>query len=148
MSTIFDMEFSMTDLTYREKWLYVCLLTDAVVVVALFIYLRVSPSDQWHVSIAIALGLGVRSIGLHIGSWLTDRSSNDHVTDERDNLISSRGTLMAYTVLGMGMFFIFILYCADPELTATQIVKGLFAIHVLSNIARSVTQLRLQLRQL
>jgi hypothetical protein len=138
MSNIFDMENSMSRLSFQEKMLYAQLLGLVVVVVFYAHYLVHQPPGQ-HWFHAVILGLILLFAAFRM---LLRRRSGNTVQDERDRSIAAIGTRWSNVILWVGLVAMLVMYWDHGGLHSKDLMVGIiFHLLVLAASARIVREL-------
>jgi hypothetical protein len=143
MSNIFDTEAIMPSLTYQEKSLYGALVADLIVYVPYFVFVAGNATLNRIVGTIVALI--VLQIVLQTVIAITTRS---RLTDERDRLVEAHGFRAGYFALVTGVLAALALLWAhavlgfvNPDHAAIHFINVLFAVLVLAELVKIVTQL-------
>jgi hypothetical protein len=143
MSNIFDMENAMPSLTYQEKSLYATLAANLIVYVPyFFVASRHATLNQ---IVGTITALIVLQIVLQAIIAIFSRS---RLTDERDRQIEARGYRAGYFALVTGVLVALALLWVhamlgfiNPNHAAIHFINVLFAVLVLAELIKTVTQL-------
>ena len=142
MSDIFDMERTMPSLTFQEKSLYGSLAAEVLVYGAYFVHNHHTTAN--HVA---GLIFGIIVLQIIIQSIIAIVTRN-RLTDERDRLIAFRGYRAGYFALVTGILSALTLLWAhavagliNPNHAAIHFINVLFAVLVLAELVKTITQL-------
>jgi hypothetical protein len=145
MSNIFDMEeLVIPSLTYQEKSLCGTLAADLIVYVPYFLYVA-----HHHTTLSRIVGTVATIVIVQIvlQTFIAIFSRN-RITDERDRLIAARGYCAGYFALVAGILGALTLLwehaiagIIDPSHAAIHFINVLFAVLVLAELVKTVTQL-------
>ena len=136
----------MPSLTYQEKSLYGTLAADLVVYVPYFIYVAQHPFTA---TLSRIVGTIVAIIFVQIIlQTIIAVASRSRLTDERDRIIAARGYRAGYFALVTGILAALALLWAhavagliDPNHAAIHFLNVLFAVLVLAELVKTITQL-------
>jgi hypothetical protein len=136
----------MPSLTYQEKSLYGTLAADLLVYVPYFIYVAQHPFTA---TLSRIVGTIVAIIVVQIVlQTIVAIFSRSRLTDERDRIIAARGYRAGYFALVTGTLAgIALLWghaiagLIDPNHAAIHFINVLFAVLVLAELAKTITQL-------
>jgi len=144
MSNIFDMERTMPSLTFQEKSLYGSLAAELIVYVPYFVYV---PRHHATLGGIIATIVAITVVQIVVQSTIAIFSRN-RLTDERDRLIAFRGYRAGYFALVTGILAALTLLWAhavagliNPNHAAIHFINVLFAVLVLAELVKTITQL-------
>ncbi len=136
----------MSGLTYQEKSLYGTLAADLLVYVPYFIYVAQHPFTAT-LSRIVGTIVAITVVQIVLQSILAI-ASRSRLTDERDRLIASRGYRAGYFALASGIIAAIALLwihamlgLIDPNHAAIHFINVLFAVLVLAEMVKTITQL-------
>jgi hypothetical protein len=134
----------MPTLAYQEKSLYGSLAANLIVYVPYFVYVFHRPNSLARI-VGAVFTIIVLQIVLQI---IIAIFSRNRITDERDRQIESRGYRAGYFALVTGILGALTLLWAhavagfiDPTHAAIHFINILFAVLVLAELVKTVTQL-------
>jgi hypothetical protein len=137
MSNIFDMENSMSRLSFQEKMLYAQLVGLAVVVAFYLHFLNNTPPGH-HFFHAVVLVVILLFASFRM---LLRRGSGNTVQDERDRQIAAIGTRWSNFILWVGLVVILVMYWDHGGLGKGLMIGIIFHLLLLAGLARIAREL-------
>jgi hypothetical protein len=137
MSNIFDMENSMSRLSFQEKMLYaqlVCL----IVLVGFYLHFLNNTPPGHHFFHAVLLGVLLLFASFRL---LMRRGSGNVVQDERDRQIAAIGTRWSNMILWLGLVVILAMYWDHGGVGKDLVIGLIFHLLILAGLARIVREL-------
>ena len=137
MSNIFDMENSMSRLSFQEKMLY-AQLVGLIAVIAFYLHFlnNTPPGHHWFHAVLLIVILLFASFRM-----ILRRGSGNVVQDERDRQIAALGTRWSNMILWLGLVVILVMYWDHGGLGKGLMIGIIFHLLVLAAITRIVREL-------